>query len=330
MFPRPRTAAHSPTLAALMTDHVVSPATPEPSAPPPPAGSPAVFADDPLAQANSGPGTEEDDEEFVERWFREDAPDNEPTRPKLRLRNEVAVIGLLYGAYWLVRNSQGTNGDAKAQAFTNARRIIQAERWMGIYHEESIQEWFLQSRRFVQFLNGYYGIAHFLVTIAAMVWCFRRRPWRYRSIRNGLALMTWFALIGFKFFPLMPPRLLPRHYGYLDTLEAIGGPWHFQSGPVAQVSNQFAAMPSLHFGWAAWCAVAFWPWASTWPRKILLLTYPALTLFAIVVTANHYFLDALGGFAVFTIGMRLGAWLDRIDWSALRAHLSGRRSAPSP
>ena len=293
-----------------MTDHLVSPAEPEPPNPSAP--------QTPLA---------ENDEEFVDRWFREDAPTDEPSRPKLRLIHEAAIIGLLYGAYWFVRNSQGANLDAKAQAFTNAKRVIQAERWMGLYHEESIQDFFLRSRPLVRLLNGYYGIAHFLITIAAMVWCFRKLPWRYRSIRNGLALMTWFALLGFKFFPLMPPRLLPERYGYVDTLEVIGGPWHFKSGPVAQVSNQFAAMPSLHFGWAAWCAVAFWPWATTWPRKLLLLTYPLLTLLAIVATANHFILDALGGFAVFTIGMRLGTWLDRINWSRTRAKL--RRSTPA-
>jgi membrane-associated phospholipid phosphatase len=266
----------------------------------------------------------DEDEEFVDRWFREDPPLDETTRPKLRLINEIVIIGLLYGAYTFVRNSQGSNRDATAQAFTNARRVIRVERWMGIYQEESVQEFFLRSHWFMQFLNTYYGVAHFLVTIAAMWWCFKKRPWRYRSIRNGLALMTWFALIGFKFFPLMPPRLLPRHYGFVDALHIFGGPWQFESGPMSKVSNQFAAMPSLHFGWASWCAVAFWPWATTWWKKAILLGYPALTLFSIVVTGNHYVLDAVGGFLVFTVGMRVGTWLDRIDWSKLRARLSRR------
>jgi hypothetical protein len=298
----------------FMTDHLVSPAEPERSATAGHAGGAPVTG----SIGRGGEVLANDDEEFVERWFREDPPSNEPSRPRLRLRTEAILIVALYGAYTFVRNSQGTNLDARMQAFTNAKRIIRAERWMGMYQEESIQDWFLRSRPIIQFLNGYYGIAHFVVTIAAMVWCFRRRPWRYRSIRNGLALMTWFALIGFKFFPLMPPRLLPRRYGFVDTLEVIGSPWNFKSGPVAQVSNQFAAMPSLHFGWAAWCAVAFWPWATTWPRKALLLAYPMLTLVAIVATGNHYILDALGGFAVFTVGMRLGTWLDRVDWSRVR------------
>lgn len=232
--------------------------------------------------------------------------------------------GLFYGAYTLVRNSQGSNLEAGRQAYTNARRVITAERWTGMFHEETIQEWFLQSPRFLQTMNTYYGTFHFIVTVAAMVWCYRTLPHRYRSIRNGLAFMTGMALIGFKFFPLMPPRLLPESYGFVDTLKDFGGPWHFESGPVAKISNQFAAMPSLHFGWASWCAVTFWPWAKDHlGRKLLLLAYPLLTLFAIVVTGNHYFLDAAGGLVVFALGMRLGELLDRTSVFRGLERLSG-------
>ena len=121
------------------------------------------------------------------------------------------------------------------------------------------------------------------------------------------------ALIGFAFFPLMPPRLLPTSYGFVDTLHVFGGPWSFDSGPVAKASNQYAAMPSLHFGWASWCTATFWPWATTRCRRVLLVLYPFVTLFAIVVTANHYSLDALGGFVTFLIGSWLGLQLVRLD-----------------
>jgi hypothetical protein len=234
-------------------------------------------------------------------------------RPPLRLWREAVYVGVFYGLYWLVRNSQGSNKEATKQAFTNAKRVMQFERWTGMFHEETIQEAFLHATWFVKILNAYYGIAHFLVTIWALVWCYRNWPDRYRVIRNGLAFMTGIALFGFFLFPLMPPRLLPEHYGFVDTLIKIGSPWNFESGPVAKVSNQFAAMPSLHFGWSAWCAVTFWPWARnhTW-RKVVLVGYPLLTLFAIVVTGNHYILDAVGGFVVFALGLRMGTVLDRV------------------
>ena len=232
---------------------------------------------------------------------------------RLRFWHEVVYIGLFYGLYWIVRNLHGSARDARNQAFTNAKRVIRVEELFGIWHEESIQEPFLRSKVFIQFLNTWYGVAHFVVTIAALVWCFRAMPERYRLARNGLAFVTALALIGFAFFPLMPPRLLPASYGFVDTLKVFGGPWSFESGPVAKASNQYAAMPSLHFGWASWCTATFWPWATTTARKALIVFYPVLTLFAIVVTANHYSLDALGGFVTFVIGAWLGLKLVRAD-----------------
>jgi PAP2 superfamily len=223
------------------------------------------------------------------------------------LLREFVYIGVFYGLYWLVRNRQGTDRQATEQALTNARRVIRVEKLLGIFHEESIQKAFLGSRLFIQSLNTYYGTMHFIVTIGALLWCFRYLPGRYPSIRNGLAVMTGLALFGFAFFPLMPPRLMPSPpWHFVDTLNDFGGPWSFHSGPISKVSNQFAAMPSLHFGWSSWCAITFWPWAKNLGRKVILLAYPLLTLFAIVVTANHWFLDAVGGFVVFALGMWLG------------------------
>ena len=237
----------------------------------------------------------------------------QPAQSRLRFWHEVVYIGLFYGLYWIVRNAHGSARDARMQAFTNAKRVIRVERWFGIWHEESIQEPFLHSKFLIQLLNTWYGVAHFVVTIGALVWCFRALPERYRGARNGLAFMTALALIGFAFFPLMPPRLLPSNYGFVDTLKVFGGPWSFDSGPVAKASNQYAAMPSLHFGWASWCTATLWPWATTVGRKALIVFYPLLTLFAIVVTANHYSLDALGGFVTFLAGSSLGVLLVRAD-----------------
>lgn len=245
------------------------------------------------------------------------------TQAPLHLWREAVYIAVFYGLYTLVRNNQGSAREARGQAFTNAKRVIRSERLLGMFHEESIQEFFLPARHFIQFLNTWYGVAHFVVTLAALVWCFRCMPLRYRSVRNGLAFMTGLALVGFAFFPLLPPRLLPGSYGFVDTLKVFGGPWSFDSGPMAKVSNQYAAMPSLHFGWASWCTVVFWPWATSHWRKLLLLAYPLLTLSAIVVTANHYLLDAAGGLVTFVVGTRLGVVLARtgvLDIFRRRAH----------
>ena len=103
------------------------------------------------------------------------------------------------------------------------------------------------------------------------------------------------ALVGFSLFPLMPPRLLgdfgpfgghSLQYRFIDTLADFGGLWSFNSGGMKSISNQYAAMPSLHVAWAAWCALAIWPLLRhRWSRG-LFFAYPFVTLFAVVVTGQ--------------------------------------------
>jgi membrane-associated phospholipid phosphatase len=128
-----------------------------------------------------------------------------------------------------------------------------------------------------------------------LVYLFRRQSWRYPLWRNTLAITTGLALIGFALFPLMPPRLLPSSFHIADTLRTVGGLWSFDSGPMSKVSNQYAAMPSLHFAWALWSAAVLAPAVRHLATKILVWCYPAVTLLCIVVTGNHYIFDALGG-----------------------------------
>jgi hypothetical protein len=229
----------------------------------------------------------------------------------VRWWREVLYVVAFYVVYSAIRNT-GASTAGHLHAFTNAKRVIRVERLVGLYHEETLQDWFLHARWFIRFWNVYYGSFHFIVTTAALVWCFRRMRDRYPLWRNTLAFTTGLALIGFAFFPLMPPRLLPTSYGFVDTLAKVGGLWSFDSGTMKQISNQYAAMPSLHFGWALWSACVLWPataGASAGRRvgRALLVAYPVLTLFAIVVTANHFWLDAAGGALVFGAGYLLAS-----------------------
>ena len=239
-----------------------------------------------------------------------------PARPHLRWWRELLYVAAFYSVYTLIRN-HGVVADAQAEAFRHAKQVIAAQRLLGIYHEETIQDLFLPWRWFISFWDVYYGTAHFVVTAAALVYLFRHRPDRYPLWRNTLACTTGLALVGFALYPLMPPRLLPPEYGFVDTLRVVGGLWSFESAPMEKVSNQYAAMPSLHFAWSLWCVFVLSPALRRRWARMLLIAYPGLTLFAVVVTANHYFLDALGGVAV----LALGYWLAR----ALTGWLQARR-----
>jgi hypothetical protein len=221
------------------------------------------------------------------------------TRP--RWWREVAYVLAFYGVYTLIRN-RGISGDTRDVAFRHAKQIIGWERALGTYHEETIQDWLLPYEWFIAFWNVFYGTAHFAVTVFALVWLFRRDPDRYPLWRNTLACATALALFGYAFYALMPPRLLPASYGYLDTLKEIDSLWSFDSGTMQKISNQYAAMPSLHFCWSTWCALVLYPMTKGRWVKALVALYPVMTLLAIVVTANHFWLDAAGGALVLGCG----------------------------
>ena len=235
---------------------------------------------------------------------------------RLRWWKEVVYAAAFYAVYSGIRNTQGSATVSAAHALRNAVRVIDLERTLGIYHERAIQHAFLGDRLFIEFWNLFYGSFHFVVTTVALVVLFRKFPLRYRRWRNTLAITTGLALIGFATYPLMPPRLLPSPYGFVDTLKSYGALWSFDSGTVAKISNQYAAMPSLHFAWSTWSALVLVPALRSWWAKALAAVYPGLTLFAIVVTANHYFLDAAGGAVILVCGAALGF--------ALAARVEGR------
>jgi PAP2 superfamily len=212
---------------------------------------------------------------------------------------EILAILVFYFVYSAIRNS---NKAGTVHAFHNAEHIIRIQRALGLYHEETLQDWALHFKPLIIAANYFYGSLHFVVTIAAGVYLFRKFSDGYPRYRNTLAIGTLLALVGFKLFPLMPPRLLPASYGFVDTLARYPTFWSFNSGAVSKISNQFAAMPSVHVCWATWCTLVFAPRVKhTW-AKVLAILYPVVTVTVIVVTANHFILDAVGGLVVLAIG----------------------------
>jgi hypothetical protein len=263
---------------------------------------------------------------------------------------EAIIVAVFYMVYSWTRNQFGSNKIAADgipdQAFTNAVRVIRFETALNLFHEQTIQAWFLPYKWFIQFWNTYYGTMHFAVTLGVFILLFVKRRDVFPQWRNTLAVMTALAIIGFAFFPLMPPRLLdepcpatdPASYGgacietserpeggwgFVDTLSEYGGPWSFDSETMASISNQYAAMPSLHIGWSTWCAIAVWPLIRNRWLKALVLLYPLATLFCIVVTANHFWVDGLGGLLVFGIGSLVGWSIHRWNQDRLdRRHMT--------
>lgn len=248
----------------------------------------------------------------------------EPTIDQKRWWKEILFILGFYLIYARIRNQFGSNGLFAANATAaadNALRVINFEKKMGLFFEEKLQEVFLDWGWFLWFWNVFYGSLHFVVTIGTGIFLFRKFPARFMLYRTGLAITTALALVGFATFPLMPPRLLSTSppyggsmtdFAFVDTLSVHGGLWSFDSGTLQAISNQWAAMPSLHLAWAAWCAVALIPILKSRRARLTMWAYPVATSFGIVVTANHYWIDGLAGLVVLFVGLECAKLIARI------------------
>lgn len=207
-------------------------------------------------------------------------------RPPL-VRELFLVVGL-FVVYKLGR--QGANGHVE-EAFRNAGHVWDFERIVGLPGEGAVQGLLLRSDTLIHLANTYYATVHFPATLLFLVWLYWRRPRHYVWSRRILAVLTGAALALHLLFPLAPPRMLDAA-ALVDTGQVYGPTVYGETPATDSMANQFAAMPSLHFGWAVMVAVGLivatrsrWRW--------LWLLHPALTLFVIVGTANHYWLDAI-------------------------------------
>ena len=188
--------------------------------------------------------------------------------------------------------------DLEATAIANAWRVIELERCIGIFWEPAWQEWVIT---IAPPLAGKGGVAVFfnwayiltfaplMGTVAVILYAMNRTT--YRHYRKIFLLSYGIAIIVFIAFPLAPPRMIPSHF--VDTIAAFG-PSGYGTQDMGKYYNAYAAMPSLHFGWAVVFGVFFLRVPNVLV-KICGLIYPALMLSAIVMTGNHYIVDAIGG-----------------------------------
>jgi hypothetical protein len=219
--------------------------------------------------------------------------------------------------------------DTAHQAAIHARQVVDFERFFGIYQERRIQQWFIHWHWFLSFWNIYYGTIHFVMPVVALVVLYHKTPTRYLRWRNTLIILLLLGLVGFWLYPLTPPRLMPASYGFVDTAARFFNfgpqqPVHYlpngepTPASTAAFGNLYAAMPSLHMGWSTWSALALLPvLRHTW-LKILVCVDPVLTFFAIVVTANHWILDAIGGWVALAIAYGLAVVLERVVYDTSR------------
>ncbi|MDN3249694.1 phosphatase PAP2 family protein [Streptomyces mutabilis] len=212
-----------------------------------------------------------------------------PRRPRLWF--EILLIALSYWTYSLIRNAVP---EQRGQALRNADWIWKVEQQLGIAVEQSVNHAVNSVTWLVVGMNYYYATLHFVVTLGVLVWLYRSHPGRYAATRLVLFATTGVALVGYYLYPLAPPRLMNGGH-FIDTVMVHETWGSMASGDLKNMSNQYAAMPSMHIGWSVWCGLTIFALASVPWVRVLGLVYPALTLVVIVATANHFWLDAVGG-----------------------------------
>ncbi len=227
----------------------------------------------------------------------------------LDVARQVGLFGLAYLAYGLVR---GLVAGSANEAFAHAREVIQLERAAHVFVEPSIQAWASGSALAMDVSSWLYVNAQTTVTVGALVYLYLRHNRSFYFVRNMLMIAMVLALIGYAVFPTAPPRFMPE-WGFVDSVGDYTGV-HIETrggGMAGALTNLYAAVPSMH---VAFALIIGWPLARLvrWRALgVLWLAYPLLVAFVIVVTANHFIVDALLG-ALTAAASAYGArWLAR-------------------
>ncbi|GAA2276005.1 membrane protein [Streptomyces ruber] len=224
------------------------------------------------------------------------------TRPNLLL--ELLLIRVTYAAYSQVRIAAA---GSRATAEEHGEQILAIEKALFLDVEHWVNHTVVGIGWLRDFFDFYYTSFHFVLPLTVLAVLYVRRPVDYRWARSALGFATLLALLGFWLYPLAPPRLMPE-LGIIDTVNGVQDFSQPDYGTLTALTNQYAAMPSLHFGWSLWCGLVIAVVAPKGWMKALGLLHPTFTFAAIVATGNHWILDAAGGAAVVGAGFGL-TWL---------------------
>jgi membrane-associated phospholipid phosphatase len=227
------------------------------------------------------------------------------------LLRQIAFFLVAYNCYQLVR---GIADGRHHVAFANAIHVMHLERSLGAFFEPGFQQAFLNHQWVIDIANWMYFNSHFVITTSFLVWLYLFRNENFNFVRNMFMVAMGLALVGYALFPTAPPRL--AGVGIADTVSGATSV-NLTSRFISSFYNPYAAVPSMHIGFALLVGFTVWRLARRRVVRVAGLVYPAFVLFVIVATGNHFFLDAAAGAAVAAV-------------AALLTGLSLRRRRPIP
>jgi hypothetical protein len=226
---------------------------------------------------------------------------------------ELAIVAVAFLLYFLVR---GSVVDRTGEAFDRAVRIIDLERDLGFFWELELQTLILGKDALIQFFNAVYFWLDFPLIAVVGIWMYFWRRHQYTITRDAILASGAIALIIYHLFPVAPPRLVPG-FGFVDTLADFSS-LSYQAQSTAPFVNPYAAVPSLHVGWAVLLALGImWSVRNkfVWFLAALL---PVAQMAAIVFTANHFIFDAIVGVVVSLMGLIIAFMVQRWGYAKLK------------
>ena len=225
----------------------------------------------------------------------------------------------------LYETVRGVAESNPAAAFANARAIVDFEQSTGLFFEQGLQAWAMGQRVLIDMANFMYVNSHFVMTTGALVWLYLRHNDRFYFVRNMFMVAMGLALVGYVLMPTAPPRFFPE-LGFVDTIAYYVNVKH-DSGLVALFFNPYAAVPSMHVAFALMVSVPALLVVRNRVAKVLWSVYPLLVTFVVLVTGNHWFMDAVAGaFVAGTSALIAKHVLSRI-WPAAWSWSAGPREA---
>ena len=205
-------------------------------------------------------------------------------------------IGILVGVDLIYELGRGIADSSKTEAMAHGAQVIDFERATGTFFEPSAQAFFLPAHWTIDLANQLYLNAQFSIALGFLVWLYLFRNQSYYFVRNMFVVSMCLALVGYIGFPTAPPRMFPGD-GFVDTITDFSGVNHDSS--LAKVFiNPYAAVPSMHCAFAMMIGATGVMVCRNWWSKAWWAFWPVLIIWVVIVTANHYWLDAALGWLV--------------------------------
>jgi hypothetical protein len=232
----------------------------------------------------------------------------------------IRQLALFAGAYYVYRIVRGLVDGQTGLAFENARTLVEIERSLGLFFEPGLQAWAKGEEWLLLFANWMYVNSHFVITTTFLIWLYIARNHAFYFVRNMFMVAMGLALVGYLAYPTAPPRFLPE-WGFSDTVASFVGETAENSANV--LYNPFAAVPSMHVAFALMISIPAFFLVRNRVLKALWAAYPAVVTLVVMVTANHFWLDAVLGALVAAVS----AYAARAAFARARPEAWAWRSA---